>query len=241
MSSFLSEWSAYLPDFLQGLKVTLKLTLASLAIGLPLGVLLALASISTRRIIRWLFISLVEIGRGAPGLIVLYLVYYGLPQIHLTWSSFVSAVIGLSFTTGAYTSEIFRAGINAVPNGQREASQALGLSRGMELRLVVLPQAIKIVIPPIVGFSILLYQGTSLAFAISVPELLSHAYNTATITYQFTAALTLAGVMYAVISLAAVGLLRFPLEAPRRHRFRERPSLTLGIINEVENNIHPHH
>ena len=214
MSSTLSQWGDYLPDFLEGLKVTLELTGSSLLVGLPLGVLLALGSTSPQRLIRWLAVALVEIGRGAPGLIVLYLVYYGLPQVHLVWSSFISAVIAFGFTTGAYTGEIFRAGINAVPVGQREASRALGLSRTKELRLVVLPQAIKIVIPPIVGFSILVYQGTSLAFAISVPELLSQAYNTATITYQFTAALTLAGLMYAALSLVAVSLLRF--RWPRR-------------------------
>lgn len=212
--SLLSQWQSFFPDFLSGFKVTLELTGTSLLVGLPLGVLLALASISSRRIVRWATIGLVELGRGVPGLIVLYLVYYGLPQIHVTLTSFVSATAGLGFSTGAYTAEIFRAGITAVPRGQREASQALGLSRGQELRLIVLPQAIKIVLPPIVGFAILLYQATSLAFAISVPELLSHAYNDATITYQFTAALTLAGLMYAVVSLVAISLLRF--RRPRR-------------------------
>lgn len=214
MSSTLSDWASFLPDFLKGLKVTLELTGASLLVGLPIGILLALASMSTRPLFKWLTIAAVEIGRGAPGLIVLYLVYYGLPQLDLVWSSFVSAVIAFGLTTGAYTAEIFRAGMNAVPVGQREASRALGLSRTKELRLVVLPQAIKIVIPPIVGFSILVYQGTSLAFAISVPELLSQAYNTATISYQFTAALTLAGVMYAALSLVGVSMIRF--RWPRR-------------------------
>lgn len=223
--SIFSEWQQFFPDFLQGLKVTAELTGTSLALGLPLGVLLALGSIAGHRGVRWTFIGIVEIGRGAPGLIVLYLVYYGLPQLNLVWSSFVCATLALGFTTGAYTAEIFRAGINAVPKGQREASQALGLSHWKELRLVILPQAIRIVIPPIVGFSILLYQGTSLAFAISVPELLSHAYNRATITYQFTAALTLAGVMYAVVSLAAVALLR--MRPSRRTRKRTAPEAVL--------------
>lgn len=212
--STLREWQHYLPDFLRGLEVTLKLTGSSLLIGLPLGLLLALAMTARRRTVRWPVIMVVEIGRGAPALVVLYFVYYGLPQLHLTWSSFACAAIALGFTTGAYTADIFRAGINSIAPGQREACQALGLSHPQELRLVVLPQAIKVVIPPLVGFAILLYQGTSLAFAVSVPELLSRAYNEASITYQFTATLTLAGVIYAVISLAAVALLR--LRWPRR-------------------------
>lgn len=224
-------WHGYLPSFLAGLRVTLELTGTSLLIGLPLGVLFALGSISTSRAVRWSFITIVEIGRGAPGLIVLYFVYYGLPQMHLTWSSFISATIALGFVTSAYSAEIFRAGINAVPAGQWEASQALGLSRGKELRLVVLPQAIRIVVPPVVGFSILLFQTTSLAYAVSVPELLSRAYNEASITYQFTATLTLAGVMYAVISLAAVALLKF--RWPRREHvsmeIRDDPAINAAV------------
>lgn len=227
--SIFGEWQQFFPDFLQGFKVTLELTGTGLLVGLPLGVVLALLTITKNPVVRWLFIGVVEIGRGAPGLIMLYLVYYGLPQIHLVWSSFVCATIALGLTTGAYTAEIFRAGINAVPQGQREASQALGLSRWKELRLVVLPQAIKTVIPPLVGFSILLYQGTSLAFAISVPELLSHAYNRATITYQFMAALTLAGVMYAVVAIAAVALLR--MRPSRRDR---TPGITESLLDTAQ-------
>lgn len=206
--SFLSQWGSYLPTFASGLRVTMELTGTSLLIGLPLGVLLAVLCFSPQRPIRWTVIALVEIGRGVPALILLYLVYYGLPQLHFTFSSFVSATIALGFTTGAYTSEIFRAGINSVPGGQREASRAIGLSHAQELRLVVLPQAVRTVIPPVVGFSIILFQGTSLAFAVSVPELLSKAYNTATITYQYMSALTFAGLIYALVSLVAVSLLR---------------------------------
>jgi polar amino acid transport system permease protein len=223
----LQLWKGYLPGFLDGLRVTMELTGTSLLIGLPLGVVLALASTASKRMIRWTFIAVVEIGRGAPALIVLYFVYYGLPQLHLTWSSFISAMIALGFETGAYTAEIFRAGINAVPAGQREASQALGLSRSKELRLIVLPQALRLVVPPVVGFSILLFQTTSLAYAVSVPELLSRAYNEASITYQFTATLTLAGVMYAVISLAAVALLKFrwPHRADESVQMRHDPQV----------------
>ncbi|NJC70555.1 amino acid ABC transporter permease [Planosporangium thailandense] len=205
---FLRQWQQFFPQFLPGLWVTLKLTVASLVLGFPLGAALAVAVSSTRRVIRWPSIVLVELGRGAPGLIVLYLVYYGLPQVGLTLPNFLAATVALAITTGAYSSEIFRAGLLAVPVGQREASRALGLKPFKEFRLVVLPQALKFVIPPLIGFAIILYQGTSLAFAISTPELLSRAYNAASITFQFTAALTLAGAMYAVISLLAIALVR---------------------------------
>ncbi len=206
MSSLFSTWAEFLPELLPGLWVTLKLTFFALVLGLPLGTVLAVLSSSPNRLVQWPIIALVEIGRGIPGLVVLYLVYRGLPQAGLTLDSFVSAVIGLGFSTAAYSAEIIRAGIASIPAGHREAAQALALSSRQELRLVVLPQALRKVIPPLIGLSILLFQGTSLAYAISTPELLSRAYNVASITFQFTAALTLAGLLYAVISLAATAL-----------------------------------
>jgi polar amino acid transport system permease protein len=204
----LRQWQEFFPEFLPGLWLTLRLTVATLALGYPLGAALAVAVSSSRRAIRWPSIALVELGRGAPGLIVLYLVYYGLPQAGLTLPNFLAATVALGISTAAYSSEIFRAGLLAVPAGQREAGKALGLKPFKEFRLVVLPQALKFVVPPLIGFAVLVYQATSLTFAISTPELLSRAYNTASITFQFTAALTLAGVMYAVISLLAIALVR---------------------------------
>lgn len=202
----MSTWIDLFPDLLPGLWVTIKLTGFALILGLPAGVVLAALSSAPSRWIRWPVITLVEIGRGVPGLIVLYLVYRGLPQVEVVLSAFVAASIGLGFSTAAYSAEIIRAGIKAVPVGHREAARALSLSSFQEFRLVVLPQALKAVIAPLIGFAIILYQGTSLAYAISVPELLSRAYNAASITFQFGAALTLAGVMYAVVSLTATAL-----------------------------------
>lgn len=216
MSGILEQWNELLPALISGLWVTLSLTGAVLLVGMPFG--LSLASLASARLplMRWSAMAIIEIGRGAPGLVMLYIVYYGLPQVELTLSSFLSAVAAMSVTAGAYSSEIFRTGLMAVPAGQREASQALGLNAFDEFRLVVLPQAVKVVIPPLIGLAILLFQATSLAYVVAVPELLSRAYNTATITYEFMAPLTLAGLIYAVISLAGVALLR--VRRPRRRR-----------------------
>jgi polar amino acid transport system permease protein len=198
--------------------VTLKLTAAALVIGLPLGVLLATGSSARAKAVRYPVITLVEFGRGAPALIMLYIIYFGLPQVHATLASFPSAALALGLTTGAYSSEVFRAGIRAVDPGQREASQALGLSAFDEFRLVVLPQAVRIVIPALIGVSVILFQGTSLAYAVTVPELLSRAYNAGSISYDFLPPLTLAGAMYAVVSLIALALLRH--RWPRRRSAR---------------------
>jgi polar amino acid transport system permease protein len=199
---FFTSWPEWFVDYLPGLWVTLELTVLSVLVGLPLGMLFAVGASAKGRPLRWTMITIIEIGRGVPGLIVLYLVYYGLPQINILLPAFWAAVAGLSFTTAAYTSEIIRIGIKSVPQGQREAARALALSSTREFRLVILPQAFRLVVPPLIGLIIILFQATSLAYAISVPELLSRAYSVASVTYQFASALTLAGLIYAVISLS---------------------------------------
>jgi polar amino acid transport system permease protein len=196
-------WNDILPSLLDGLLISIKLTAASLAVGLPLGLVLALLVSSERAILRWPALVVVEIGRGIPALVVLQLIYFGLPQIHLTLESFTAATAGLGFVTAAYTSEILRAGLQAVPQGQREAAKAVGLSGFDELRYVVIPQGVRIALPPLLGWSILVFQGTALAFAIALPELLSKAYAAGAQTFRYMEALGLAAALYAAIALPA--------------------------------------
>ena len=205
-SSFLSQWNGWIGQLWPGLVVSLKLTGASLAIGLPGGVLLAVGQSVRSRVVRAAILVIVEVGRGIPTLIVLYIVYFGLPHTGLTFTAFVSATITLAIGTAAYTSEMFRAGLLAVPRGQHEAAQAIGLSQTRQLLLVVLPQAIRIVIPPVLGFSIIVFQGTALAFSIALPELLSRAYNIGSITFAFFSVLLLAGLMYASVAIPVAQL-----------------------------------
>ncbi len=229
MIDFFAEWVRLFPDLLPGLWVTIQLTVLSLLFGLPIGITLAVGASSPLRWVRWPVIAVVEIGRGAPALILLYVVYYGLPQLGVLLSSFPAAVLSIALTTGAYSSEVFRAGLQSVPRGQREASRALGLSSWNEFRLVVLPQAVRIVIPPLIGLSIIVFQGTSLAYAVSVPELLARAYNAGNITYQFMPPLTLAGAMYAIVSLVGVALLTLR----RRKRLVSRREFRVSTATET--------
>ena len=201
MNGLVSQWADYFPDFMQGFAITVELTMLALLVGLPFGTALAWLSNATHRWLRAAAVTVVEFGRGTPGLIVLYIAYFGLPSIHVSLSAFTAAVAALGFSTGAYTSEIIRAGIRSIDVGQSEAAAALGLSPVKQMALVILPQAFRKVIPPLIGFAILLYQGTSLAFKITVPELTSRAYDVASITYQWTSALVLAGIIYAVPAL----------------------------------------
>jgi polar amino acid transport system permease protein len=169
--------------------------------------MLAVAISGSAKPVRWLAIAVVEIARGIPALVVLYLVYFGLPQLQVTLEAFVAASIALGFTMAGYTTEIFRAGITAVPDGQREAARAIGLRRGAELRYVVVPQAVRIVIPPILGYVVLFFQATSLAFAIAIPELISRAYTIGSSTFEYLSVLVLAALLYACVAIPSSQLI----------------------------------
>jgi polar amino acid transport system permease protein len=204
--NLLHNWGTYLPSMLGGLLVSLRLTALSLGLGLPLGLVLALGASSANKVTRAGVIALVEIGRGTPALVMLQIVYFGLPTSGLTLSAFISAGLSLALTTGAYTSEIIRGGLQAVPAGEVEASEALGMSRADSLRFVVIPQGLRIAIPALVGFSITIFQATSLAYSIALPELLGKAYSIGSQTFQYLSVLTLAGLIYAAVTVPASAL-----------------------------------
>lgn len=197
----LSNWIGWSPQLLQGLFVSLKLAGLALLFGLPLGLMLALAASARLRLPRYASIAIVEIGRGAPALVVLQMVYYGLPASGLTVSGFVSAVTALALTTGAYTSEILRAGLNAVPHREVEAGWALGMTHGDVLRFVVIPQGILFAVPALMGFAILIFQATALTFTIAIPELLARAYRVGAATYLYLDVLILAGLFYLAVTI----------------------------------------
>lgn len=216
--TFFNDWVDYFPDLLGGLGVSLQLTLVTLLIGLPAGLLLALGAGSRNKVLRMITITVIEIGRGTPALVVLQLFYFGLPSAGLTLTSFVAASLALAFTTAAYTSEILRGGLQAVPGGEVEAAHALGMARRDILRFVVIPQGVRIAIPPLMGFAIMVFQATSLAYTIAMPELMSQAYSIGSITFRYLSILTLAGLMYALITIPASSLSNFVEHRLARHR-----------------------
>jgi polar amino acid transport system permease protein len=199
----LDFWREWLPSLLDGLKLSVEVTVACLALGIPLGLVLALVVQSKSRAVRATGLVVVEIGRGAPALILLQFAYFGLPNAGLALSSFASATLALACTTGAYTSEIIRAGLDAVPHGQKEAAAAIGLSGLDALRFVILPQGLRVSVPPLFSFSILMLQASSLCFAIALPELVSQAYVIGSNTFRYMSILVLAGLLYAVICIPA--------------------------------------
>ena len=199
----LQDWLGFLPQLASGLWVSIVVCLAAIVVGLPLGLVLALGSSAGSRAMRWPAIAVVEIGRGAPALVVLQVFYFGLPSAGLTLSSTMAACLALALTTAAYTSEIIRGGLQAVPRGELEATEALGMSRPDALRFVVIPQGIRVAIPPLMGFGVLIFQATSLAYTIALPELLGRAYSIGSSTFQYLSVLALAGLMYAAVTIPA--------------------------------------
>lgn len=203
MNDLLEFWGEWLPNLIDGLKISVEVTGACLALGIPLGLILALGVQSKYALWRSISLVVVEIGRGAPALILLQFTYFGLPNAGLALSSFASATLALAWCTGAYTSEIIRAGLEAVPYGQKEAAAAIGLGRIDTLRYVILPQGLRVSAPPLFGFAILMLQASSLCFAIALPELVSQAYVIGSNTFRYMSILLLAGFLYAAICIPA--------------------------------------
>ncbi|MCW2587232.1 MAG: amino acid transporter permease [Frankiales bacterium] len=215
--SLFSSWVEWTPALLEGLWTSLQLTGGSLAIGIPGGLLLALLMSGRSRVVKAVAIVLVEIGRGMPALVVLQLVYFGLPSAGLTFGPFLAATAALALTTAAYTSEILRAGLQAVPAGEVEAAAALGMSHRDSLRYVVIPQGVRVAIPALLGFSIQIFQATSLTFTIAVPELLGQAYSIGAATFRYLDVLVLAGLVYLAVVLPAGSITRLLERRMGRH------------------------
>ncbi|WOQ15741.1 amino acid ABC transporter permease [Raineyella sp. W15-4] len=201
MTTTFQFWAENFPQMLAGLGVSVQLTLLSLLLGLPLGLLLALGVTAPPRPLRWLSIGLVETGRGAPALVILYVVYFGLPILHWTPEALVSAVIGLTFTTAAYTGEYIRGGLKAVSPGSIEAAHALAMPTTDVLRFIVIPQGMRVALPSLMGFAVQIFQATSLTYSITVSELTAQAYGISSMTFRSLEIFGLAGLMYAAITV----------------------------------------
>ena len=163
------------PILLQGLGMTLLLGATAIAAGTALGVVLALIRLYAVKPLRLLAIAYIDLMRAMPVLVVLILIYYALPFAGIVLSSYAAAAIALSAVLGAYTAEVVRAGIQAVPKGQFEASIALGLGFWRMMQKVILPQAMRIVIPPHASNCVSIIKDTSLASVVAMSDLLKQA------------------------------------------------------------------
>ncbi len=186
--------------FLQGAVVTWELTLLALALSSVLGLVLAIMSMSRIAAVRMPAISIIEFFRGMPALVVLVWIYYALPVLTgVSLDGFTSSVLGLGLCQSCYSAEIFRAGIEAIDKGQMESARSLGMSHALAMRRIVLPQAIRVMVPPFINTFASMLKWTSLASVVAVPEVLQRAENLIQITFRPMEVYTAAAFAYFVM------------------------------------------
>ena len=166
------------PILMRGLGNTVSLAVASIILGTFAGLLLCLVRLYAPRPIQLIAIAYIDIFRALPILVLLILIYYALPFVGIRLNSFVSALAALSMVLAAFTAEVCRAGIQNVPAGQFEAAATLGMPFWMSMRKIILPQAIKVIIPPLTSNSIAVFKDTALASVVAMPDLLKQAQDT---------------------------------------------------------------
>jgi polar amino acid transport system permease protein len=196
-----------LPDVFAGFVTTVEVAICVIVIGVSAGLVLALLRATHNRILNALVTIYVEVFRTLPQLVIIIFIYFGLPYMGIVFSPFFATALALAAVLAAFSAEIFFATIMAVPKGQSEAAHALGISRMVTMRLIILPQAIRLAIPLVTNRAIAITKGTALGAAISLPEALGSAQSAMSI-YANPSPLTLAAGFYLAFFIPLVGLSR---------------------------------
>lgn len=198
----------YLPDIAHGMVITLEIAALVVVTGLTAGLALALLRSLAIRAVNLLIVFVVDLFRALPPLVIIVLFYFGLPSVDIAPSGFVSTWLALSLVLMAFSEEIFWAGITAVVKGQWEAARSTGLTFGQTLMSVILPQALRITIPPLTNRTIAITKGTALASVVAVTEILGAASSAVSNSYN-PSPLTLAAAAYLLLFLPVVVLGRW--------------------------------
>jgi len=194
-------WRSLWPIVQGAIIGTIPLAIVSFAIGLVIALVVALMRLSKVRFISSIARFFVSVVRGTPLLVQLFVIFYGLPSIGLLIPPWPSAAIAFSLNVGGYASEVIRAAILAVPRGQWEAGQMIGMSRGQTLSRIILPQAARVSVPPLSNTFISLVKDTSLASLILVTELFRQAQKVAAFSQEFMLLYLEAALVYWLICL----------------------------------------
>lgn len=190
--------SSIWPILKAGLLVTIPLSLIAFAIALVIAVVTALARISNYRLLRWLFGAYIWVFRGTPLLVQLFIIFFGLPKMGITLDAWAAAIITFSLNTGAYASESIRASILAIPKGQWEAAESLGMTYWQMLRRVIAPQTVRISLPSVANDFIDLVKGTSLVASITLADLFMVGQQITARTYEPLMIYSLCAVIYLI-------------------------------------------
>lgn len=204
MQNFWQHAREFLPILLEGAVVTVQITVLAFLLSSVLGLGLALCKLSSIRALSWAASTVVNVIRGLPIIVQLFYIYFVLPDLGIHLTAFQAGVIGLGIAYSAYQAENFRAGIEAVDPGQREAALAMGMSVPMLMRRVVLPQAFRIALPPYGNTLVMMLKDSSLVSTITVAEMTRAGQLIASSTFQNMTVYTLVALLYLALSLPLV-------------------------------------
>ena len=208
MQNFLRDAVEFMPILLQGVWLTVVVTIGSLLLSTVLGLLWALMRVSGIRVLTALSAGLINVIRGIPIIVLLFYLYFVMPELGVTLSALQAAILGLGIAYSAYQAENFRAGIEAIDKGQIEAAQTIGMGWWLTMRRVVLPQAVRIVLPPYGNVMIMMLKDSSQASTITVADLALQGKLIASSTFKNTSVFTLVALMYLTMSIPLILLVR---------------------------------
>ncbi|AJG24415.1 ectoine/hydroxyectoine ABC transporter permease subunit EhuD [Cupriavidus basilensis] len=207
-ANFFQHAREFLPILLQGAVVTVEVTVLAFVLSSLLGLALALMKLSPARTLSWGASGAINVIRGLPIIVQLFYIYFVLPDAGIHLTAFQAGVIGLGIAYSAYQAENFRAGIEAVDPGQREAAQAMGMRPALVMRRVILPQALRISLPPYGNTLVMMLKDSSLVSTITVAEMTRAGQLIASSTFQNMTVYTLVALLYLLMSLPLVFGLR---------------------------------
>jgi His/Glu/Gln/Arg/opine family amino acid ABC transporter permease subunit len=189
--------------------VTIVVSLGALIVALTIGMAFAtLRFLMPNRFLQWAIQAYIEIFRNIPSLTHLFILFYGLAYLGVRLSSISAAIVGLGLIGAASLSEVFRAGLESVHRGQREAALAVGLKPFQAFRFIVLPQALRVALPPLGNYAVQLIKDTSLVAAIAAPEIMFTARNLVVNTFQTALVYTMAAALYVILCLPLSRIIR---------------------------------
>ena len=204
MHRFLTDSVEFLPILLTGVKLTILVTIGSLGVSTALGLVWALMRVSGIRALAAISRTIINVIRGIPIIVQLFYIYFVLPDFGITLTALQAAIAGLGIAYSAYQAENFRAGIEAIDHGQVEAAQSIGMGWGLMMRRVILPQAVRIVLPPYGNTMIMMLKDSSQASTITVAELALQGKLIASATFQNSTVFTLVALLYLTMSIPLI-------------------------------------
>lgn len=208
MEQFFKDSLEYLPILLQGAKLTVLVALGSLVLSTLLGLVWALMRVSGIPILEKVSAGIINVLRGIPIIVLLFYIYFVMPDFGLSLSALQAAIIGLGIAYSAYQAENFRAGIQAIDRGQIEAAMSMGMGWGLTMRRVVLPQAVRIVLPPYGNIMIMMLKDSSQASTITVAELALQGKLIAMSSFKNATVFTLVALMYLLMCVPLILFVR---------------------------------